>query len=232
VSVTRRAKFLVFELRRSGVRARTIVVGHLGMTGRMYLQRRADKLPKHAAVSLDLGRHRFVFEDPRGFGRFHLEAGALEMLGPEPFGEGFSTEYFATALRRSRQPIKVKLLDQRLVAGVGNIYASEALLRAGISPRRAARRLSPTEVVRLRDAIRVVLTEAIESGSTLPLDFAGREGREGLFYYGAAEGASEFYEERLRVYDRAGKPCLICQTAIRQLVQAGRSTYFCPKCQA
>ena len=229
-ATTRRAKFLLFELR-SGRRTKPFtLVGHLGMTGRMFLQPKAAPLPKHTAVSLDLGAHRFVFEDTRYFGRFNLDPAPLAKLGPEPLSEDFTVEAFAAALKRSSQPIKVKLLDQSLVAGVGNIYASEALFRAGISPRRAAKRLKRDQITRLRDTIREVLTEAIECGSTIPLDFAAGKG--GLFYYGAlTDGGASFYEERLRVYDRAGEPCLTCGTPIRQSVQAARSTYFCPRCQ-
>ena len=227
----RRGKYLVFTLRRTGRRERFTVTGHLGMTGRMFLQPRDSPLPKHAAVVLDLGRHAFVYEDPRQFGRFTLDDTAVRALGPEPLDSAFTVEDFAAALRRSSQAIKVKLLDQSLVAGIGNIYASEALFRAGISPRRAAKRLRAEEVARLHTAIREVLTEAITCGSTIPLDFAGAGQRDGLFYYGAVAGESQFYQERLRVYDRAGRGCVKCAAPIRRLVQAARSTFFCPRCQ-
>ncbi|MFM8471209.1 MAG: bifunctional DNA-formamidopyrimidine glycosylase/DNA-(apurinic or apyrimidinic site) lyase [Limisphaerales bacterium] len=226
----RRGKYLIFTLRR-GRAGETTVTGHLGMTGRMFLQPQAAPLPKHAVVMLDLGRHTFVYEDPRQFGRFTLDDSAVRALGPEPWDEAFSVEVFAAALRRSTQAIKVKLLDQSLVAGVGNIYASEALFRAGVSPRRAARRVKADEVARLHAAIRAVLAEAIDCGSTIPLDFAGTGKRDGLFYYGAVEGESPFYQERLCVYDRAGRPCVKCAAPIRRLVQAARSTFYCPDCQ-
>lgn len=230
LGLERRGKYLVFTLRRG--RAETITVtGHLGMTGRMFLQPKAAPPPKHAVVVLDLGRHAFVYEDPRQFGRFTLDDSAVRALGPEPWDEGFSVEAFACSLRRSAQAIKVKLLDQSLVAGIGNIYASEALFRAGVSPRRAARRVKPDQAARLHAAIREVLAEAIECGSTIPLDFAGAGKRDGLFYYGAVEGESRFYQERLRVYDRAGQPCVKCAAPIKRLVQAARSTFFCPQCQ-
>lgn len=226
----RRGKYLVFTLRRG--RAETITVtGHLGMTGRMFLQPKAAPLPKHAVVVLDLGRHAFVYEDPRQFGRFTLDDSAVRALGPEPWDERFSVAAFAAALRRSTQAIKVKLLNQSLVAGIRNIYASEALFRAGVSPRRAARRVKADEAARLHATIREVLAEAIECGSTIPLDFAGAGKRDGLFYYGAVEGESRFYQERLRVYDRAGLPCVKCAAPIKRLVQAARSTFFCPQCQ-
>lgn len=231
VGLERRGKYLVFTLRRKGRAGHLTVTGHLGMTGRMFLVPRNATLPKHAVVVLGLGAHQFVYEDPRQFGRFTLEDSAVRQLGPEPLNGEFTEERFITALRRSAQAIKVKLLDQSLVAGIGNIYASEALFRAGISPRRAARRVKADEVVRLHAAIREVLAEAIECGSTIPLDFGGGGKRDGLFYYGQVEGNSELYQERLLVYDRAGKPCVKCAAPIKRLVQAARSTFYCPQCQ-
>lgn len=230
-AVTRRAKYLLFELNSpKRTTPSATLVGHLGMTGKMFLQAPTAPLPKHAAVSLDLGSSRFVFEDTRYFGRFNLDTAGLAELGPEPLTDDFTAAAFAVALGRSSQAIKVKLLDQSVVAGVGNIYASEALFRAGISPLRPAKRLKPPEVARLRETVREVLAEAIECGSTIPLDFA--KGKDGLFYYGTAtEGESRFYQERLRVYDRAGEPCVRCSAPIRHCVQAARSTYFCPRCQ-
>jgi len=146
-------------------------------------------------------------------------------------GEDFTLEYFAQALKRSSQAVKVKLLDQRLVAGIGNIYASEALFQAGLSPRLPARRLKADQIARLWRAIREVLADAIEWGSTVPLNYPGTGRRDGLFYFGSAGGTGHFKIERLRVYDRAGAPCPGCGTVVKRLVQAGRSTYYCPVCQ-
>jgi formamidopyrimidine-DNA glycosylase len=230
VQLRRRGKYLLFDLRRSGSESFT-VLGHLGMTGRMFLQAHADELPKHAAVVLDLGRLRFVYEDTRYFGRFTLDTSAVGALGPEPLSESFAAAEFGLALKRSTQPIKVKLLDQSLVAGVGNIYASEALFRAQISPRRTARSLKREEVQRVHEQVRVVLQEAIDGGSTIPLDFAGTKTRDNLFYFGRAVDAPDYYEERLLVYDRAGQPCPRCQMPIKRIVQAARSTFYCAKCQ-
>jgi len=207
------------------------MVGHLGMTGRMYVKSTESPLAKHAAVVLGLGDQNFVFEDTRYFGRFTLSTARIEELGPEPLEKGFTVPYFAKALKRSRQSIKVKLLDQNLVAGIGNIYASEALFRAEIPPRLAAARLSLEQVARLWKAIRVVLREAIRFGSTVQLNYSGDRTRTGLFYYGRAPDTPDYYEERLRVYDRSGKPCPRCGEAIRRINQAQRSTYFCPACQ-
>ena len=229
--LSRRGKYLVFELRRPGPSAPMILVGHLGMTGRMYLSPRSAPLPKHAAVVLDLGHERFVYEDSRYFGRLTLDTRALLRLGPEPLSKGFTSAAFGVALARSRQSIKVKLLDQSLVAGVGNIYASEALFRAHIAPQLAAHKLNQVQVTALRRAIRTVLAEAIRFGSTIPLPHREKRSGNGLFYFGRAVGAADYSAERLQVYDREGLPCPRCRRAIRRIVQAARSTFFCPRCQ-
>jgi len=228
--ITRRGKFLRFELRAKNSRLPLVVLGHLGMTGRMFLARKSEPLPKHAAVILDLGRRNFIYDDPRYFGRLTMDLSSLEKLGPEPLAADFTIEKFARDLKRSRQPIKVKLLDQALVAGVGNIYASEALFRAGIAPRRAANRLTLAQVNALHRAVRTVLAEAIESGSTIPLNFSAGH-TDGLFYYGSAAGQEDFYAERLQVYDRAGKACYHCGSRIHRIRQAARSTFYCARCQ-
>lgn len=230
--LTRRGKFLLFQLRHSKRKDSITLVGHLGMTGRMFVLRPGESLPKHAAVVLDLGRRRFVYEDQRYFGRLTLDANSVARMGPEPLEKDFTPAKFAAALADSRRAIKVKLLDQDVVAGVGNIYASEALFRARIAPQLAAGRLTPAQVRALWRAIREVLTQAIRFGSTIPLNHGEKSpGSDGLFYYGRAEGTPDYYEERLRVYDRSGQPCIRCKTAIQRIVQAARSTYFCPKCQ-
>jgi formamidopyrimidine-DNA glycosylase len=225
-----RGKYLLFQLRpRSGGTPFTLL-GHLGMTGRIYLARKDTPLPKHTAVILDLGRENFIYEDTRYFGRLTLDTKTVEKLGPEPFGTDFQPAKFAAALKKSRQAIKIKLLDQTVVAGIGNIYASEALYRARISPGLAANRLTFAQVKRLARAVRSVLKEAIACGSTVPLNF-GASRTDGLFYFGRAPGEQDFYEERLRVYDRAGKSCLNCGRPIKRIVQAARSTFYCPHCQ-
>jgi len=228
--LTRRGKYLLFNLRAAKTARPFVLVGHLGMTGRMYLLPRQADLPKHAAVVLNLGDENFVFEDTRYFGRFTLDTSAIDRLGPEPLSAEFSAEILARGLRKSSQAIKVKLLDQSLVAGIGNIYASEALFHARISPKVSARKLKLGQIERLRQGIQTVLNDAVEGGSTVPLDYEGANGRDRLFYFGSAD-ASISYEERLRVYDREGQPCRICGTPIRRIVQAARSTFYCPNCQ-
>lgn len=231
IELSRRGKYLLFRLQQRRRGAPLQLLGHLGMTGRMYLAPSQTPPPKHAAVVLNLGSRNFIFEDTRYFGRFTLDVHALERLGPEPLSAEFSRERLAEALSRSEQSIKVKLLDQSLVAGIGNIYASEALFRAGIWPRTEARRLRAEQVDRLWRGIREVLSEAVEFGSTVPLSYAGTDRQDRLFYFGSAGDAPEFYEERLQVYDRATLPCVVCGSGIKRIIQAGRSTFYCPKCQ-
>ncbi len=230
-SIKRRAKYLIFEMQPAGGKPVFILLGHLGMTGRMYLQPKTVDLPKHAAVVLELVRHNFIFEDTRYFGRMTLGAGALDTLGPELLSEEFGGDVLREALSKSAQAIKVKLLDQSVVAGIGNIYASEALFHAGISPRKAARRLTRAECAALVVAIRGTLTKAIECGSTVPLDFSGAGERNGLFYYGHTDEGAGYYDEELLVYDREYESCARCGNPIRRIIQAARSTYYCPGCQ-
>ena len=229
-SLSRRGKYLLFDFYSLTLGKTVTVLGHLGMTGKMFVADAGEPLPKHAAVVFELNRGVFVFEDTRYFGRMTLDLSAVEKLGPEPWDEKFFPESFARELKRSRQPVKVKLLDQSLVAGVGNIYASEALFRAGISPKRAANRLTFAQVKKLHGTIREVLEQAIAGGSTVQLNFgAGRT--DGLFYFGRAAGAENYYEERLHVYDRAGQLCVNCHSPIKRIVQGARSTFYCPHCQ-
>lgn len=231
IDLSRRGKYLLFQLQSPGKAAPRLLVGHLGMTGRMYLAPSQHPLPKHAAVVLNLGSDNFIFEDTRYFGRFTLDLRAIQKLGPEPLSEEFSAEGFAQALKRSEQAIKIKLLDQSLVAGIGNIYASEALFRAGIGPRIKARRLNFKQVQQLWGAIREVIAEAIRFGSTVPLSYAGTGREDGLFYFGSTGDGPAFYQERLQVYDRANLPCVVCGNGIKRIVQAGRSTFYCAHCQ-
>lgn len=224
--LSRRGKYLLFQLQPKKSKSPLTVLGHLGMTGRMYLALKKEKLPRHTAVVFDLGGHNFIYEDFRYFGRMTLDLSSIQSLGPEP--SDLSPEIFAASLKHSRQPIKVKLLDQQLIAGVGNIYASEALYRARISPKLPANKLTSVQAKNLLRAIREVLDDAIKFGSTVPLKTMSSKS-DALFYFG--DGGEGFYQERLRVYDRAGKACLRCGNKIVRITQAARSTYFCPYCQ-
>lgn len=227
--VERRGKFMIFRFTQPGTKKGQgpLVCAHLGMTGRMDVVPNEAPIPKHLVVSLDLGRERFDFVDPRGFGRFSLDATPLDRLGPEPLSDDFTPPVLAEAMKGSKQAIKVSLLDQSRLAGVGNIYASESLFLAGIHPKRPAGGLREPELVRLHAAIQTILNEAIASGSHETADPSNP-----LFYYGE-DGASgsDSGAQRFRVYDHAGEPCPRCGNPIERLVQAARSTFFCAGCQ-
>ncbi len=228
-SVRRRGKYLVFHLRRPAGNERFLVVAHLGMTGRMQVARESAPRPKHSVVTLELDSGRFDFSDPRIFGRFSLDPTALKELGPEPLSRNFTPALLGDAMAGSRSAVKVCLMDQSRIAGLGNIYASEALFRAGTPPDRPAGLLKPAEIKRLHQAIRQTLREAIHASFRRGKSRAS-DGTTTEFYYGEG-GGSAGNESRFQVYDRAGLPCPVCGTPIRRTVQAGRSTYFCPACQ-
>ncbi|NBO64371.1 MAG: bifunctional DNA-formamidopyrimidine glycosylase/DNA-(apurinic or apyrimidinic site) lyase [Acidobacteria bacterium] len=222
--VERRGKHIVIDLDNGWT-----WVTHLRMSGRFLLSGiEPVEFPfTHATFDLDSGR-RLLFTDQRHFGlmmvvrRAELESvDALRRLGPEPFDEAFSVEYLKLKCHQCRQPIKLFLLDQTKVVGLGNIYAAEALHRAAIDPRRTAASLTPSQLERLQAEIRKVLHEAIEVGSTLNTDPQEIYGRYG----------SGAFEDNWRVYDREGEACLSCAAKVERIAQGGRSTYFCPACQ-
>ena len=223
-SVGRRGKHLLFLLDNGQA-----LITHLRMTGRFLYLPAGARLPKHthAVFHLDNGR-RLVFNDQRHFGMMKIvltaeleEAKELRGLAPEPFSEQFSPASLYAALNGSRRALKETLLDQRKVTGLGNIYAAEALFVARINPFLKSSELSPRRAPRLYKAILEVLAESIAHGSTMNVD---PENIEGSYYGGGSEG-------RWRVYDREGEPCPACRSSIRRMTQAGRSTYFCPRCQ-
>lgn len=208
---------------------------HLGMSGRMLVS--GIKLgeyhfdhpapEKHDHVILDMeGGARVTFNDARRFGAMDLvrtdrEAAhwLLAGLGPEPFGNEFNEDYLVARLHERKSPIKTALLDQHVVAGLGNIYVSEVLFRAGIDPRRQAARISAARIAQIVPLTREVLSEAIEAGGSSLRDHRQASGKLGYF------------QHSFRVYDREGEPCPICGTPIRRVVQAGRSSFYCPHCQ-
>lgn len=228
----RRAKYLLIETSDgTGASARTLVV-HLGMSGRLTVV--ADGVPydKHEHLALHLadedgrpcGRLRLV--DPRRFGQaFVLDSESLASdrhfahLGIEPLDEGFDGGFLAARASGRRGPIKAFLMDATAVVGVGNIYASEALWRARVHPKRSVARISAATWQRLADAVRDVLADAIEQGGTTLNDFADGEGNAGYF------------QVSLDVYDREGEPCRRCGRILKRIVQSNRSTYYCPGCQ-
>lgn len=239
--VVRRAKYILIRLDNGD----TWLV-HLGMSGRFTVSPGAAAssgqaghnsgwalAEKHDHVIVEMAdRGRVVFNDARRFGYMDLippggEAGSvhLRMLGSEPLSEAFSPDYLATALRGKRTPIKSALLDQRIVAGIGNIYACEALWRAGISPRRSAHTIAGGRAVRLVEAVKSVLDDAIAAGGSSLRDYVHTDGELGYFQHDWG------------VYGRAGESCSACRAEghadceIRRIVQSGRSTFYCPRRQ-
>jgi formamidopyrimidine-DNA glycosylase len=229
-ALRRRSKYILADLSTG----ETLLL-HLGMSGRILVSggqigtfHHAHPAPeKHDHVVLHTGAGvRITFNDARRFGAMDLMATQAEAahpllagLGPEPLGNSFSEAYLAGRLAGKRTPVKAALLDQRIVAGLGNIYVSEALFRARISPRRLAGNLGPARIARLVPVIREVLGEAIAAGGSSLRDYRHTDGELGYF------------QHRFRVYDREGQPCPVCGTAVSRIVQSGRSTFFCPSCQ-
>ncbi len=214
-AVSRRGKFLLFDLGSK----RHAVVAHLGMTGKFLRQPLTDDLPRFARASLELGRGgRVVYCDARRFGQFRLldalEERRIAALGVEPLGPDFTPRGLLDLTRGSTTPIKAFLMDQRRIAGVGNIQAAEALFLARIHPERKAASLSEEEVARLTRSMR----------RTLATELARHRSESPRYLH---EGAANDF----RVYGRSGEPCPRCRRRIVRFVQAGRSSYYCPRCQ-
>jgi formamidopyrimidine-DNA glycosylase len=238
-ALTRRAKYLIAELEGD-----ESLVMHLGMSGRFTILSGGKEQPgrflrKAAADGSGAGLHdhvvidtedgtRIVYTDHRRFGlmlllpRAELAGHALfRDLGPEPLSDAFTPDVLRAALKGKKTPIKSALLDQRVVAGLGNIYVCEALYRAQISPRRAAWTVAGTRADRLVPAIKEVLNEAIAAGGSTLRDYARADGELGYFQFNFA------------VYDQEDQPCRTprCKGQVRRVVQAGRSSFWCPTCQ-
>jgi len=243
-AVHRNGKHIVFELGRSEVRnkrSRNIPlphpqkaaapdtqwpdaqwIVHLGMTGRLLITSPESPLARHTHARLNLASGRELrFVDPRRFGRLEFRSldadSAFAAPGSEPLD--IDARGFAELFRGRRLPIKAALLNQSLLAGVGNIYADESLFRAGIRPRRRTSRISIAEFERLRIALREVLRRAIRMGGSSVSDYVDANGERG------------FFQLQHFVYQRAGEPCLKCQAPIRRILIAGRGTHYCPNCQ-
>ncbi len=240
VRLTRRAKYILAELDEG----ETLVI-HLGMSGRMsvYAEGSNRKLGQYvhdaASPSVGKGTHdhvvmdtdapaRIVFTDHRRFGLMALLATdtiendkLFHGLGIEPLSDAFDAAYLDRVLKGKKTPIKSALLDQRVIAGIGNIYACEALFRAGVSPKRAASTIPGKRSAPLVAAIRAVLRDAIKAGGSSLRDYA------------KADGALGEFQHRFAVYDREGARCpgKDCNGSIKRIVQSGRSTFYCPKCQ-
>ncbi len=220
LSTGRRGKYLLLNLG-SGA-----LIVHLGMSGNLRLVPAASPRVRHDHFDLVLDSGRALrFNDPRRFGSLLYVRGdplahrLLAHLGPEPFSRGFDAGYLWRITRGRRVAVKQLLMNSRLVVGVGNIYASEALFRARIRPQRAARSLTRPEAARLVRAVRAVLKAAIRAGGTTLRDYLRTDGSPGYF------------RQRLYVYERAGLPCRRCGTKLRAVSQGQRSTYYCPACQ-
>jgi formamidopyrimidine-DNA glycosylase len=222
VAVERKGKALALELEAENAPPRYLLV-RLGMTGQFTVTARETPLEPHTHVLLALGeREELRFRDPRRFGRLRsctreeMEA-AFARLGPD--AQQVSEEQFLSAMRARRGAIKSWLMNQQLLAGLGNIYADESLFVAGIHPLAQPGRVSARRALRLFRAVRKVLAHAVKLQGTSFRDYVDIEGRPGN------------YELRLRVYQRTGEPCRRCRRPIRRIVIAGRSSHFCPRCQ-
>jgi formamidopyrimidine-DNA glycosylase len=218
VDISRRGKYLLFHLDND---MRWAV--HLRMTGRLLYEKNACAETPYLRATFRLDDSSWLcFVDLRKFGTMWLvddESLVTAKLGPDALSEEFTPAYLQAVLKRRSAPVKAALLDQGAIAGIGNIYADEALFLAGISPKRAANSISKPRVARLHGAIRETLEVALgDRGSSFRdyLDPSGREGRHQL---------------KVKVYSRTGEPCYVCGTAIKRVQLGGRSTHFCPKCQ-
>lgn len=233
-ALERRAKYLLAHLDDGAV-----WITHLGMTGRwsilgakrqpgdFYYAEPTNPTHTHVVLEMEEGA-RLEFNDPRRFGYMDLIAASdldahpfFKAMGPEPLGNSFNLPYLQKALAGKKAPIKAALLDQRVVAGLGNIYVVEALHRAGIAPGKASGAISAARLEKLYHAIRAVLEEAIEAGGSTLSDYAGVDGAQGGF------------QHRFRVYDREAERCTAdgCAGVIKRAVHSGRSTFWCPRCQ-
>ncbi|MDJ0821626.1 MAG: bifunctional DNA-formamidopyrimidine glycosylase/DNA-(apurinic or apyrimidinic site) lyase [Paracoccaceae bacterium] len=228
----RRSKYILADLE-SG---ESLLI-HLGMSGRMLVSgdplghfvhdHPAPEKHDHVVLNMNTGA-RITFNDPRRFGAMDLmptdsaeQHPLLASLGPEPLGNAFSESHLVAALQGRNTPIKSALLDQKIVAGLGNIYVCEALFRAGIHPARKARRISAKRIAALVPIIRDVLSEAIDAGGSSLRDFR------------QADGELGYFQHRFDVYGREGEPCRTpgCSDTVRRIVQSGRSSFYCPTCQ-
>jgi formamidopyrimidine-DNA glycosylase len=224
-AVLRRGKYLLLRCRRGEALAGHLLI-HLGMSGSLRFVAAGAPAEAHDHVDLVFGGQALRLRDPRRFGLVLWQPGAaidshplLASLGPEPLADGFDGGWLHRALASRRQAIKPAIMDSHLVVGVGNIYASESLFDARISPLRAANRLSKASCERLADSIRRTLAAAIAAGGSSVRDYVHSDGGAGCFQLQCA------------VYERAGEPCRGCGAPVRGIRQAGRATYYCPRCQ-
>ncbi len=222
-SVHRRAKYLLFDFERSD----QTLVWHLGMTGQFHILPQKAEIGAHEHVRFDLSDgHSLRYRDARRFGyagllpTAQLETHAwFNNLGPEPLSDAFNGDHLAACCAGRKAPIKNIIMDAAVVVGVGNIYASESLFRAGIHPARAAGRISSLRLAQLSDTIKQVLADAIAAGGSSISDFVHADGKPGYFAHS------------FQVYGRTGEACFHCGEPIKRITQAGRSTFYCRGCQ-
>lgn len=222
LGVSRRSKYLLVEIDDG-----SSVLIHLGMSGSLRISDPAEAWKKHDHFALTLANGKQLrFHDPRRFGLVLRLTGAdplahplLKNLGPEPFDDAFDAGFLKSACGHRSAAIKLVIMDAKIVVGVGNIYASEALFRAGIRPATAAGKLTKPRCAKLVAAIRAVLTDSIEAGGTTLRDFLHADGEPGYF------------KQMLFVYGRKGEPCRVCGTPIRHAVLGQRATFWCSRCQ-
>jgi formamidopyrimidine-DNA glycosylase len=215
--VRRVGKHIVFDLQRDEAPARQWIV-HLGMTGRMLVAAAETEVPSHTHLVAKLASGRELrFVDPRRFGRLEVRESDFTGPGHEPLQ--ITVEDFARLFHGSKAPVKAALLNQKLLHGVGNIYADESLFRARIRPRRRANTLTQPELRKLHAALQKVLKAAIAAGGSSISDYVD------------ADGEAGYFQIQHRAYGREGKPCMVCKTPIKKIVLAGRGTHYCPKCQ-
>jgi formamidopyrimidine-DNA glycosylase len=221
-NVRRIAKYLIIELDNNNS-----IVFHLGMTGRLTFRKDNYDLQKHDHIILVLGNQNLIiFNDARRFGMVYVSATNdlesqkyLKNLGPEPFSEEFNVKYLEDCFRNRKTPIKLAIMDNKIVVGVGNIYASESLFLSKINPSKLLQNLTKDEIARLIESIIFVLNEAIMAGGTTLRDFVNGDNKPGYF------------KQNLKVYDRKNADCYSCGAMIVKISQSGRATYYCPGCQ-
>lgn len=214
-------KQIVIDLAKPGEKSETRQwIIHLGMTGRLLITAPDAEIAKHTHAIATLGSGRELrFIDPRRFGRLSVFRESAGFSGPGTEPLTISREDFVALFRKRKTPIKAALLNQKLLSGVGNIYADESLFRAGIRPRKPAGKLTRAELAKLHAAVRKVLRAAIKLGGSSVSDYVDAEGKKG------------FFQLKHNVYLRTGKPCRICATPIKRIIVGGRGTHYCPQCQ-
>lgn len=220
--ISRKAKYLLLHLE-----SKAVVIVHLGMSGQLLLCKNGTPLQKHDHVVFTLDNDKELrYNDPRRFGLIEVVSPKeavgykrFQNLGLEPLSEACTGRYFYECARGRKKAVKNFLTDAAIVVGVGNIYANEALFRAGVSPKRSVKTIGLKTWARICSAVKQVLKEALTQGGTTINNFRDGNGKPG------------FFQVSLQVYGREGKPCLRCGSAIRRVVQAGRSSFYCPHCQ-